>query len=831
MSYEELYYIYVATFCSTTLAYSLAPVTVVLNNDGDNLTVRFSDYTNGTPIPIDSGGGRTIPTQTPNASGVCSFVVGEGDPDWGGISSTKVNSNVILDIYDGTTLVAQFRLDELIETTARTEQLPSNVIIGNELKVEGESKFVGDATFKGETKFEEPATFDDEAKFKGQVTVNGVLKLNSNEFSDAEGLGEIESNIMVYVGEGEDDFEESDFSNNLVNGATQTTYSRSSALLDDAGDYDCQITTACGVLLTSAKAKLDVFQAPKIATQPTGKSGCDGTPVTLTAVIEGEFTTLQWRKNGQPISGANNSTYVINSLKASDEGDYTLRVTSDKCGNEISSSIAKVVVNKEPKFVAQPKSISSCEGSEVKFTAQVDGSITGFQWYKDDTRITGATSREYKIEEVMATDAGNYKLEIIGACGTKLFSDIVTLSISSAPTIASQPSNKEVFVDESVTLSVIAENPGGDSKDLTYQWKKNGNNIANANTNAYTINKVALSDAAKYSVEVKNACNLLVNSTEANLIVLENNGGPAITTNISVLDFGDVKIGEMKTENSKLSISNSGDENLVITAINISGAESNAFTIASPALPVVIEPEFKIEISTNFKPTKVGLNQAMMTIVSNSVNNATIELRGNGIDNGTLTSTVSSLSFGSVVINEEVELKFDIENPTTKNITITGITASSSDFSFTVLTDPIIAPNTKREIVITFLPTVVRDYNELLTISTDDGNKLEIPLTASAILSSVWNGIPTINSIKSYPNPSEGSISLELNFYETQRYEVSIVDLKGIKQIEFNEYSTIGKNMVVWNGRDFSNTRVANGSYLAIIKVGKNVQTLRFVIQ
>lgn len=58
MSYEELYYIYVATFCSTTLAYSLAPVTVVLNNDGDNLTVRFSDYTNGTPIPIDSGGGE-----------------------------------------------------------------------------------------------------------------------------------------------------------------------------------------------------------------------------------------------------------------------------------------------------------------------------------------------------------------------------------------------------------------------------------------------------------------------------------------------------------------------------------------------------------------------------------------------------------------------------------------------------------------------------------------------------------------------------------------------------------------------------------------------------
>ena len=616
-----------------------------------------------------------------------------------------------------------------------------------------------------------------------------------------------------------------------IGGAMQSTYTRSSAVLGDAGDYDCSITTSCGDQIVSAKAKLDVFQSPSISTQPVGKSGCDGTSVTLTAVIEGEFTTLQWRKNGQPISGANNSTYVINSLKASDEGDYTLRVTSDKCGNEISSSVAKVVLNKEPKFVAQPKSINSCEGSEVKLTAQVDGSINGFQWYKNDTKITGASSRDYTIPAVATNDAGNYKLELIGSCGTKLFSEVAKITINSTPTIATQPTNKEVFVDESVTLSISAENPGGDAKDLTYQWKKNGNNITNANTNAYTINKVALTDAGKYSVEVKNACNLVLNSTEASLKVLENNGGPAITTNITVLDFGDVKIGEMKTENSKLSITNSGDENLIITAISISGAESNAFTITSPALPAVIEPDSKIDVSINFKPTKVGLNQAMITIVSNSVNNATIELRGNGIDNGTITSTVSSLSFGSVVINEEVELKFDIENPTTKNITITEITSSSSDFTYNALTDPIIDPKTKREIVVTFLPTVVKDYNELLTISTDDGNTLEIPLTASAILSSVWNGIPTINSVKSYPNPSEGSISLELNFDEAQRYEVSIVDLKGIKQIEFNEYSTIGKNMIVWNGRDSSNTRVANGSYLAIIKVGNNVQTMRFVIQ
>lgn len=616
-----------------------------------------------------------------------------------------------------------------------------------------------------------------------------------------------------------------------INGATQATYTRSSSVIGDAGDYDCAITTSCGEQIVSAKAKLDVFLAPNFTTQPTSKSGCEGSSITLAAAVEGEFSSLQWRKNGQPITGATNSTYVINSLQSSDEGDYTLIVTSEKCGNEISSSVVKVIINKEPKFVTQPNSVNGCEGAEVKLTAQVDGSISAFQWYKDDNRITGATSREYNINEAMASDAGNYKLELIGTCGTKLFSDVVMLNINSTPTIVSQPTNKEVFEEESVTLTVTAENPGGDVKDLTYQWKKNGNNITDETSATLTIEKVTIADAGKYSVEVKNACDLAVNSSEAEIKVLENNGGPSITTNIDVLDCGDVAIGEVKSEISEISITNSGDEDLVITALDITGSESSAFIITFPSLPITLAPESIVDLSLDFAPSKVGLNQAMLNIVSNSVNNVTIELRGNGIDNGTITSTVSSLSFGSVVINEEVEMKFEIKNPTTKNITITEIMVSSSDFNFSVLNDPIIEPNTKREIVVTFLPTEEKDYDEVLTISTDDGNTLEIPLTAKAIQSSVWNGIPIITSAKSYPNPSEGSISLELNFDEAQKYKVSIVDMKGIEQIAFDEYSTIGKNVIVWNGRDNANTKAAKGTYFAIIKVGDDIQTIRFVIQ
>lgn len=204
-------FIYISLLiAATTLAYSLAPVTVVLNNDGDNLTAQLNDYSSGSAVPVENIGAITIPSTTPNGSGYVSFVVGEGDPDWGNIPKTSVNSNVILDILDNGTLVAQFRLDQLIETTARTERLPSNVTIGKKLRIEGEIKV--DST----------ATFEKEVEVKGKLKVTGVLVQASNTFSDSTEVGNITSNIMIFIGDNYTGLQESSFSEDLVDGATYT---------------------------------------------------------------------------------------------------------------------------------------------------------------------------------------------------------------------------------------------------------------------------------------------------------------------------------------------------------------------------------------------------------------------------------------------------------------------------------------------------------------------------------------------------------------------------------------------------------------------------------
>ena len=55
-----------------------------------------------------------------------------------------------------------------------------------------------------------------------------------------------------------------------------------------------------------------------------------GQTITLNSRAEGKFLTYQWHRNGQPIAGATQDRFVIQSVNASQhEGNYTLVVTND----------------------------------------------------------------------------------------------------------------------------------------------------------------------------------------------------------------------------------------------------------------------------------------------------------------------------------------------------------------------------------------------------------------------------------------------------------------------------------------------------------------------
>lgn len=141
-----------------------------------------------------------------------------------------------------------------------------------------------------------------------------------------------------------------------------------------------------------------------------------------------------------------------------------------------------------PTVTAQPTSTIICAGSGNSTTFSVTVSSTGtttYQWKKNGTNISGATSSSYTINNITASDAGEYKVEITNSSGSVL-SDPAYLNTY----ISVEPESKSTCINTSTTLNI---NAAGNSP--TYQWYSNTTNsnsggtlISGATNNSYSPN-------------------------------------------------------------------------------------------------------------------------------------------------------------------------------------------------------------------------------------------------------------------------------------------------------------------------------------------------------
>jgi len=98
-------------------------------------------------------------------------------------------------------------------------------------------------------------------------------------------------------------------------------------------------------------------------------------------------------------------------------------------------------------------------------------------------------------------------------------------TVVTAPTITTQPTSRSAAVGTSTTFTVVATG----TAPLTYQWRRNGSDLAAATAASFTVSSVTTADAGTYTVTVTNSADTAT-SNGAVLTVTTAAVAPSITT-------------------------------------------------------------------------------------------------------------------------------------------------------------------------------------------------------------------------------------------------------------------------------------------------------------
>ncbi|MBK7855083.1 MAG: T9SS type A sorting domain-containing protein [Bacteroidetes bacterium] len=230
---------------------------------------------------------------------------------------------------------------------------------------------------------------------------------------------------------------------------------------------------------------------------------CSGGSVVLSVSNAVPGYGYQWKKNNVNITNATQSSYT-----ATAAGSYTCLVTAN-CGNATSNAIV-VSTGGITASVVPSGTVTICTGATALLSANT-GSGYAFQWKKNGTNITGATTSTYN-----ATTAGAYTVAITSPCGNAT-SVATTVSIGNVTASISPSGSATICAGSAQTFTA---NTG---YNFVYQWFRNGVALAGATSSTY-----ATSNYGSYTVRVTQG-GVCSATSAASVLSVTNNPTPTVT--------------------------------------------------------------------------------------------------------------------------------------------------------------------------------------------------------------------------------------------------------------------------------------------------------------
>jgi hypothetical protein len=305
-----------------------------------------------------------------------------------------------------------------------------------------------------------------------------------------------------------------------ITGGTASTLSVAVSQLTDAGTYTVNVRNDYGSEL-SEPVVLKVLEPVTITSPPVPTTVRLGATAALSVAATGALPiSYQWRKAGVDILGATAASLVIDFAQVTDAGSYDV-VATNAIDSKTSVS-ALLTVDEAVLISSQPQPTSVVLGGTATFSVVATGAgPISYLWKKNGTAISGGTSSVLNITNAQSLDAADYSVVVSNAVSSVTGTG-AALVVYTPVAISAHPQPTVVNEGASATLSVTATG----SAALTYQWSKDGVDIAGATSENYTVAPATVAHGGSYRVVVSNPAG----SVTSNAAPLSVRGAPQIVT-------------------------------------------------------------------------------------------------------------------------------------------------------------------------------------------------------------------------------------------------------------------------------------------------------------
>ncbi|HEY2646383.1 MAG TPA: hypothetical protein VGI34_05395, partial [Candidatus Acidoferrales bacterium] len=228
-----------------------------------------------------------------------------------------------------------------------------------------------------------------------------------------------------------------------ISGATSPNYTTPATVSGDNGaTFQVVVSNASGsVTSNSAALTVDLHPVkPSISMQPVNRTVTAGQAATFSVAAAGTAPlNYQWQKNNANISGATSTNYTTPATVFGDNGSAFRVIVTNSVGN-VTSNSATLSVNPAsvgPSIVTQPINQTVTVGQAATFSVVAAGTAPlTYQWQKNTTNISGATSASYTTPATVSGDNGSTFRVIVTNPVSNITSNQATLGVNQVVTTA-----------------------------------------------------------------------------------------------------------------------------------------------------------------------------------------------------------------------------------------------------------------------------------------------------------------------------------------------------------------------------------------------------------